>query len=110
MLLFSLLLIVGCAGDTKKPKSPKKEIKSATIDLTLSGEELFAKHCKLCHGIKGNLELNGAKDLKESVMTLDERIVIITNGKNAMTPFKKLLSEEEIKKVAIYSQSFAKKK
>lgn len=75
------------------------------IDLSLSGQELFVKNCKLCHGIDGSLELNGAKDLRYSTMALDERISLIRDGKNAMTPFKKVLKEADIRKVAEYSMT-----
>ncbi len=101
------VLTVACDQNPTKTNA-STPVKPAKIDLSLTGEELFIKHCKLCHGVKGNLQLNGAKDLKESTLTLEERINIITTGKNAMTPFEKVLSEEEIRKVAEYSQTFAK--
>lgn len=104
-----IMLSCGNSESNKSTSGTEAKIVKSTIDLSLNGEELFAKHCKLCHGIKGNLQLNGAKDLKESVLTLEERVILITNGKNAMTPFKNVLSKEEIEKVADYSQTFSKK-
>lgn len=110
--LYVMLLAVaaGCSSDgtSSNKTSNQSDDKEVKIDLSLSGEELFSKHCKICHGIRGNLELNGAKDLNKSTLSLDERINIITNGKNAMTPFRKILSKEEIQRVATYSESFAK--
>jgi mono/diheme cytochrome c family protein len=39
---------------------------------------------------------------------MDARIHIITNGKNAMTPFAGQLTEEQIKAVALYVESLKK--
>ena len=47
--------------------------------------------------------LNGAKDITQSSLMLGDRIQVITNGRNLMTPFKGLLTDEEIKAVALYS-------
>lgn len=105
-----IALSYGCLPDESSRNSANKKVAPRTkIDLSLSGEELFAMNCKICHGIRGNLELNGAKDLNKSKLSLDERIEIITNGKNAMTPFRKILSKEEIRLVAEYSGTFADK-
>lgn len=67
------------------------------------GMAVFRKNCITCHGADGRLGLNGAKDLSTSELPLSERIQIITNGKNLMTPFKALLTEAEIKAVAEYT-------
>ena len=76
----------------------------------LSGQQLFETHCKLCHGSDGKLELNGAKDLNLSQLTLEERMIMVSNGKNAMTPFKNILTEEEIQRVARYTLKFSTNK
>jgi len=68
------------------------------------GAEVYKKNCKLCHGADGKQQLNGAKDLNLSTFSLEERIHIITNGKNVMVPFKDVLTAEQIKAVAIYTQ------
>ena len=105
----TLVIVISCGSESPN-KTTKAKASLPKIDLTLTGEELYAKNCKLCHGINGKLKLNGAKDLHESTMTLAERKVLIKEGKNAMTPFKKLLSDEEIKKVAEYSMTFSQSK
>ena len=87
---------------------PLRPSSSGGYTLSMTGEELYVKHCKLCHGIDGSLELNGAKDLRLSEMSLAERITLIIEGKNAMTPFEKVLSEEQIRKVATYSLTLTK--
>lgn len=71
------------------------------------GQQIFRKHCVLCHGAKGDLKLNGAKDLGESQLSLEERVLIITKGRNVMTPFERVLSAEEIEAVARYTFTFS---
>jgi len=69
----------------------------------LDGAAIFRKNCVLCHGIDGKLGTNGAKDLTKTSFTLAERKYLITNGKNVMTPFKGVLTVEEIDAVARYT-------
>jgi len=109
LFFMALLTVTVACNDGNKSKADSKTPNRKKIDLTLNGEELFSKHCKLCHGIKGNLQLNGAKDLALSTLSIEERIALIKNGKGAMTPFKKVLSKEEIARVAKYSKTFSKK-
>ena len=73
--------------------------------LAPDGMAVFRKNCITCHGADGKLGLNGAKDLSASAISVEERMEIITNGKKLMTPFKALLSAEEIKAVATYTMT-----
>ncbi|MFN7327766.1 MAG: c-type cytochrome [Chitinophagales bacterium] len=77
--------------------------KGGSSSTLVDGMAIYRKNCITCHGADGKLGLNGAKDLSASILPLHDRIQIITNGKNLMTPFKSILSEEEIKAVAEYS-------
>jgi mono/diheme cytochrome c family protein len=52
---------------------------------------------------------SGAANLAESKLSLDERIQVITNGRNTMAAFKSLLNEDKIKAVAKYTQELKKK-
>jgi cytochrome c6 len=72
------------------------------------GASVFKTHCQLCHGADGKLGLNGAKDFTTSPLTLDERIDVITNGRNTMLSYENTLSKEEIEAVAKYTLSFKK--
>jgi len=54
---------------------------------------------------KGNMGLNGSFDLTTSKLTLEERIEVITNGRNTMMPYKTVLKENEIKEVAEYVET-----
>jgi mono/diheme cytochrome c family protein len=48
---------------------------------------------------------SGAFNLKTSALPVEERINVITNGRNAMTPFKDLLTADKIKAVAEYTMT-----
>jgi len=69
---------------------------------------VFRQNCVICHGANGQLGLNGAKDLSKSERTLEERVQIITYGKNLMAPFRTILSPEEIAAVAAYTLTLKK--
>ncbi len=70
---------------------------------TSEGAELYKKYCTLCHGTDGKKGFNGAKDLTLSTLLVEERVILIRDGKGLMTPYKGLLSEEEIQAVAEFS-------
>ena len=69
----------------------------------IDGEKIFKISCSVCHGADGKLGLNGSKDLSVSVLTLEERIALITNGKGVMPAQGAILKPEEIKAVAEYT-------
>jgi len=91
--LIIIASIIGCAEEQK-------------VDLKM-GEYIWKTNCVLCHGHDGKLSVNGAKDLALSKMKVEDRMIIIRDGKNQMVPFKSLLSEEKIKAVANYSLKFS---
>ncbi len=109
VLLLFFLLIGTCESacdQTNKQEIPSQKTKSSAV--APDGMAVFRQHCVICHGSDGNLGLNGAKHLSESVLPVEERINIITNGKNLMTPFRSLLSPEEIQAVAAYTLTLKK--
>ena len=73
------------------------------------GEKTYKTYCVVCHGVYGDMGASGAHDLTTSKLTLEERIEVIEKGRNTMTPFKGLLSEEKIKAVAEYTLKLKKK-
>jgi cytochrome c6 len=105
-LTFFVLISCGDASEKIKEHSEAASSKSNTVPSAKpDGMAIFRKHCVVCHGIDGKLGLNGAKDLSASPRPQSERIEIITNGKNLMTPFGKILQPEEIEAVAAYTLS-----
>jgi mono/diheme cytochrome c family protein len=74
------------------------------------GEKIYKIYCIACHGLSGDMGASGAAKLTESKLTLDERVKVITNGRNAMTSFKALLTPDKIQAVAKYTIELKKKK
>lgn len=89
-LLSTLTLLLSCGGPNPK---------TSEID----DRKLFRIHCVNCHGVDGRLGDNGAKDLSQSPLSLHDRIQIISNGRNLMTPFSGVLNKKEIEAVAKYT-------
>ena len=95
LLIFTVFAIGiwACGGSSTSQQAAK----------TGPGEKIFKQYCVACHGLNGDLQLNGAKDLAESTLTQTERVLLITNGKGMMTPFKGLIEPGEIEAVAAYT-------
>lgn len=94
---FIILFLASCAENN--PTTP---------DGKPDGKVLFEQNCSICHGDDGKLGSAGSKDLSISTFTMEERIQIITNGKNSMAPFKGVMDENQIKAVAEYIESLRK--
>lgn len=116
--------------DAPKAEKPAEEIKKATQDANptvISPEELakakeiiaaastdaiaevdakgkFNMLCGACHGKTGDLNVNGAKDLTVSTLSLEESVAQIYHGRGLMTPFK-FLKEPELVAIAKYIQT-----
>ena len=95
--------IAGCGGAGAGENPPKNGPSDGPAKP--DGLAVFRQNCTNCHGIDGKLGLNGAKDLSQSKLTADERTLVITNGRNAMTPWKDALSTDEIRAVAEFTCS-----
>jgi cytochrome c oxidase cbb3-type subunit 3 len=101
-LMFVAVVILGvlaCGGGSDDSSS--KEL----------GKTIFKANCVACHLANGQGGVNGAKNLGESVLTVKERINIVTNGSEVnrtMVAYKTLLSPKEIKAVAEYTMTFGK--
>lgn len=97
-----LLILLFCACREKNEKT------SVSSSAPIFGQQIYIERCTSCHGSDGKLGFGGAKDL--SVSSLDSLGVIrqVTEGKGAMTPFKNLLSPDEIRAVSIFSFSLRK--
>lgn len=63
------------------------------------GTELFNTYCATCHGRKGNMGINGAKDLTVSMLSREEAVAVVTNGRRLMMPYKGTLQPKEIEAV-----------
>ncbi|MEM7160818.1 MAG: cytochrome c [Bacteroidota bacterium] len=100
--LFVLFVILHACGSDSGAAIAKEPVKS--------GEELYAKHCVLCHGTDGKKGFAGAGDLTLSAMSHEDVLRIIKEGKREnpgkiMTPFGEMLNKAEIEAVAQYVES-----
>ncbi len=110
LLLSASILLVSCGGEkteaktstgSDKTKIDKKE-ESVASTGNRKGKLVYKQYCVICHGADGKLAVSGATDLSASTLVLEERIEQITNGKGLMTPYKDILSKEQINSVAEY--------
>lgn len=85
------LLLAACGSPAPEP-APEEAPAS-------TGEVIFNSQCAMCHGRGGNLGLNGAKDLTKSTLPKDEVTAVVTNGRNAMMPYKNILSPDQVNDV-----------
>ena len=65
-------------------------------------------HCSICHGFKGNMEINGAKNLMKSTITQQEAVAQVYHGKGLMVPYKGVLTDAEIVAVSKYTETLRK--
>lgn len=72
-------------------------------NLAEDGQSIFRKQCVTCHGLKGDMGAGGAANLRQSQLSVEERVVVITKGRNAMQAYETVLSEDQIKEVAKYT-------
>ena len=91
----------------KQLKKAKEIIKSVSEDAiaAVDAKKKFKMLCASCHGFKGNLNINGAKDLTISKVDLNERVAQVYFGKGLMTPFKGVMSDAEIVAVSKYLET-----
>jgi len=95
-----LLVAMACAGSGEPSASPPG-VGAAT------GETIYRTHCTLCHGNDGKLNLSGAKDLSVSVLTREEMIRQVSEGKGAMMAYKNVLTRKEIEAVVDHVRTLA---
>lgn len=110
------LLVWACGGgnDSKEGTSKKKEDDKIDYSEISSGDingAIVYKNCVACHLANGEGGVSGAKDLRESKLSVNERAELIHYGSEnnpVMVGFGKnnILDPEEIKAVAEYTMKF----
>lgn len=109
LFVFTILsfFIFACGEDNSSNKiAANKNV--STEKKAVDGSKVYKKNCVICHGTKGDMRASGAHDLTTSVLSLEERIAVITKGRNTMVGFENILSEEKIKAVAEFSRTLKK--
>lgn len=109
LFFLAVIGVVACESEADKSVGQTKATQTTGQKTIASvGMVVFRQNCVICHGADGRLGLNGAKDLTLSERPLEERVQLITHGKNLMAPFQSILSPEEIAAVAAYTLTLKK--
>jgi len=75
----------------------------------IDAKKIYSTNCALCHGFKGDMKINGAKDLTKSLISLEESVAQVYFGKGLMKPYKNILKDEEIIAVCKYIETKLRK-
>ncbi len=105
----ALALFILACGNSNGSQTAAASGQLAGTEEKPRGEKIYKTYCVACHGIYGDMGQGGAFNLQESRLTKEERVAVITNGRNAMTAFESLLDEKEIEAVAEYTLSLSKR-
>ena len=100
------ILIIACGNASSQ--SGDAATNSTVAEDKPDGKAIYKQYCIACHGLYGDMGASGAYNLQDSKLKLEERISVITNGRNAMTAFESLLDKKEIKAVAKYTMELGK--
>jgi len=100
-VLVTALLTVGCGSNS----TPDAAANSAGVS-EVQARALYIRKCSLCHGEDGRLMASKSPDLSTSVLSMEERVALITYGKGTMPGQKDILNRAEIKAVAQYIERF----
>ncbi len=98
-------------GATPEQLAKAKEIIASVSKeevSSINAKKLYKMNCGICHGFKGNMMINGAKDLTISKISLQESVAQVYFGKGLMTPFKGVLKDAEIVAVSTYVETLRK--
>lgn len=104
----AILALIFACGNTASDNARTSDNNNATAQVTaneVDGEKVYKQYCVTCHGVYGDMGASGAYNLTTSELTLEERIEVITNGREGttMVGFRSLMNEEKIKAVAEYT-------
>jgi mono/diheme cytochrome c family protein len=103
---FATLFITSCG-------SSESQLPNAA-DQKNNGEKLYSQNCVSCHGSSGDLGVGGAANLASSTLSLNEKIDVISKGRNSMQAYSSEhggnLSPEKIKSIAEYIEESIKVK
>lgn len=103
VFLFVSATIIACGSGGDDASSTSSSAAGSQATAEVDGEKVYKQYCVTCHGLYGDMGASGAYNLTESQLSVEERMAVISNGRNTMTGFKALLSEEKIRAVAEYT-------
>lgn len=94
-------------GQIKKAKEILASVNKDDVD-NIDAAKKFKLFCSTCHGFKGDMMVNGAKDLTVSKISLENAVAQVYHGKGLMTPYKGVLKDHEIVAVCKYIETLRK--
>ena len=101
-----LLAAYGLAEMNKKrPTRVEKPALPVNGSNLETGQALYASYCQSCHGQDGAAGLSGAKNLRVSLLTVDQKKDLIRNGKGAMPAYAQL-SDSDVDMLIQYTETF----
>ena len=99
--LTALLMLASCMD------SPETQVEGGSDDMFKAEiSRIYGFKCALCHGRNGTSIIKTAPNLKDTKMTIEERIAIIKYGKTTMPPQKDVLDAKTIRGLAEYLDTF----
>ena len=110
----ALILIIGAYGLAEmgsraveeKPLTAETDPSASNYDLNVHGKAVYDAHCIVCHQEDGKGGVAGSKSLVDSQLSDEEIRHIVLNGKNAMAPYKKVLTEQDVEAVVSYVKTY----
>lgn len=117
------ICLIACGGNKSETSAPTGSSTAESTNSTAQnndtsvedqgktntkGKLIYKQYCTICHGSDGKLGVSNATDLSKSVLPKEERVNQVTNGKGLMTPFKDILSAEQIDLVTDYIEELRK--
>ena len=99
--IFIIALICSCGANNDNATDA-----TAAEDAPHPGKKIYTMYCLTCHGYDGSMGANGAHNLKLSELTKEEKILVVKKGRNTMTAFEKVISEDKIEQVVDYISQF----
>lgn len=96
-------LIIACGSNDESESAASSTASTEAAAPAIDGKKIYKQYCVTCHGLYGDMGASGAFNLQTSELAVEERVNVITNGRNLMTPFKSLLEPDEIEAVAKYT-------
>lgn len=98
------MLVYSCGGG-ESVQTPEK---APASEAAASGAQLYSDNCVICHGQDGKAGMSGATDLSTSVLSHENTVDVIANGRNGMRAFSNQFSKEEIEAVAKHVETLRK--
>lgn len=103
-----LIGLLACISFSCSNKADVNTSTNKTVSTAPDGQTIYKQYCLTCHGANGDLMAAGAKDLTVSALSLEERIKLLEEGKNAMPAYRQILGPERIEAVAKFTLSLKK--